>query len=1515
MIKQTRQTYKGIQQDTTKSKLSNEYYFEGRNIRIVATDTEGTGSVMNEKGNSFLLTIPKPTINILNKQITYDDNILTYVNNEISQTYSGNTSSGDQIIIGHKEQKENILIYSTDDLGFDCVWKLPYDSNNIELLYLRNLSFSKQHPIFVVDNYENNTFNKAYWIDGVNQMRSINVYHNTDFGDSEDIIDIPVSSINMVPSFNVHEPIIKNIIPGGTHTSGVIQYAYNLFRQGGSQSKLSPISKLVSLDKVPLGGGELNELVSKVPIIEFLDLDPDYTHIRVYAIKYTSLDTTPSISIIKETLIPQDLKLNVYDDGTILKTISLEDFLFLGSNTIIPRAMNSKKNRLFFANFSEKEFNIDLDFRAFSYNSSGVAVVHHNINYDELTDSIGSDPLRLQTITSPTNYDDSNLIEHDAINLDYTNYRYQADGVTQGGEGRYLKYELTQTTEKTIYDRFFKDDEIYRLGVQFYDKFTNKTKPRWIADFKSRNGNLTGLFNTLKIELQPEFFVWLNSLGASSDLRPIGYKILIADRTYSDRTIVSQGILSPMMIAYNTQNAEGPNFNDIKDNYSKVPNHLIRNCGTGNYATDSNCIPFHQSQNGSSLKGYNGTITDESPRNEFAGPFYADKDTQCFPFQYNAMYQLYSPELIFNKPHVLTNNLKFKVKGVYPNSYNARFGHIFKDDEERGGGGVDNGFTNTGNATAFGGGDGDISVSTGLIGSPTGTDNDEASNENSYWRVYGNSLNVGSLTSFKRFVPFQLLNITETISGVGVDVELDTLQYNTFRFSSAFNIKTVSSGGTELGFDQEVSFTITPSVGYTTVPYNISLTNDPTGLTALTTITNVTGTQTITYNSQNKSQIKLLVEPVIATNLFQANVNGVVRVKGIDPLLVTQVKELTIASTAYVYVVPTATTAPFGFGFINPVTTQTEIDIYGIPEITEPNQDFKSYNRDPKFRFSNSLSSVTADGDSSWKNDQPFNRKVVSVNGANNRCLTFVLGENNINTPTDDRPRLEELFQGTGVSGDNFGIIGELIKNRFEIYFSNIYGGNSFISKKRTRYMEIGVYSELDILNPFIDIQSPGDTFVDSFRFLRIYRPNVGHPGPGTPSVQEIVEYYTETSINLTLRNDLSFNNWDSKLNYVNNTYHKYNNVYSQTNNLLLTRDNEFTTRNISEFETTIISSKPKTNGELIDSWTDLLQNERITLDGKFGSINALTSFEDELYSFQDRAFARISIEPRVQTTGSDGFGLQLGTGKVLDNYIYNSTESGCVNKWSIVTTPSGIYYYDALNNSIIGFRGQISGISDIKGLHTYFQRNTDYKILSKDNPIIKQGVSSGYDYINNEILMSFNQGTVKEPFTLAFNESTNTFTSFYDYDASRYISKGLTLISPDSTNTKLYRHFDGEYNKFYDQYKPSYITLLVNPESNLDCVFNNIEYKSELYINDIDQPASTLSSVHLWNEYQDSGVVPLIVNSNISRKFRTWRASLPRQSSSRDRIRNPWVFLKLQFDNNTNKQLILHDILINYTI
>jgi hypothetical protein len=214
--------------------------------------------------------------------------------------------------------------------------------------------------------------------------------------------------------------------------------------------------------------------------------------------------------------------------------------------------------------------------------------------------------------------------------------------------------------------------------------------------------------------------------------------------------------------------------------------------------------------------------------------------------------------------------------------------------------------------------------------------------------------------------------------------------------------------------------------------------------------------------------------------------------------------------------------------------------------------------------------------------------------------------------------------------------------------------------------------------------------------------------------------------------------------------------------------------------------------------------------------------------------------------------------------------------------------------------------------MHTYFYNNSSLQELKIDNPLIKQGVVVSFDYINNDIFITLHQND--QSFTLSYNENKQNFISFYDYIPSMYMSKGDNFITTSPDISQIWKQYAGDYNSFYGEIFPSYITFNVNPEPNLDCVFDNINFKSDVTLNNVDQPEITLNKIQAYNDYQDSGLVPIVVgrNENARRKFRDWNVLIPRQN--RNRIRAPYIKLKLQFQNENNYKLIFYSPSIYYT-
>ena len=495
--------------------------------------------------------------------------------------------------------------------------------------------------------------------------------------------------------------------------------------------------------------------------------------------------------------------------------------------------------------------------------------------------------------------------------------------------------------------------------------------------------------------------------------------------------------------------------------------------------------------------------------------------------------------------------------------------------------------------------------------------------------------------------------------------------------------------------------------------------------------------------------------------------------------------------------------------------------------------------------------------------------------------------------------------------GGGIGLILEYINDTKLFYVGSYYGGNSYEAKTKTVYVEASDYYSLGGVSTQYIINDPGDTFVQEYSILRIGKQEALPINSSLLRMSEVINVRLESDINQNKRNDLSIDDFFSVWQPSQGDYHSYNTVYSQSSNLIKSQDTSYEVKQNELYDATIIASGFKRPGEIIDSWTTFDVLNTMNLEGKYGAINAVVKHKDEIITFQDNAIAKLSINPRVQIQGDDGISIKLGTGNLLDRYDYIDSNSGTLNKWGVISTNSGIFYYDTINNSL-NIISQNNKLSDFKHLHSFFQRNIDNDIIKLDNHVLKNGIQFGYDYLNNDVYFTFLQGD--NSITINFNELQNEFVSLHGFKPSFYFNKGNIFLTTESSNTELYNHLEGIYNKYYGEESPSYIIYNLNPEPDVECVFDNIEFKSELYLNGVDIPNQTITDIQCYNEYQDSGSVPLVNrrNGNLRRKFRNWNAFIPREG--RFRIRGPYSKLKLEFKNDNNKKLILHDMIVSYT-
>lgn len=469
-----------------------------------------------------------------------------------------------------------------------------------------------------------------------------------------------------------------------------------------------------------------------------------------------------------------------------------------------------------------------------------------------------------------------------------------------------------------------------------------------------------------------------------------------------------------------------------------------------------------------------------------------------------------------------------------------------------------------------------------------------------------------------------------------------------------------------------------------------------------------------------------------------------------------------------------------------------------------------------------------------------------------------------------------------------------------------------------------------------------GDSYLQRVECLKTYP----YTTDDKNQVIEIASFVVETRVNMDGRYDRN-RAQTSNLNMTPLNFNLINPVYSQM-------DNFFSYKILSEdyykntsFPNNITWTKTKESGADIDQWTNVTLASTLEMDGNKGEVNKIVRLNDQLIAFQDSGIAQILYNENTQISTTEGVPIEIAnSGKVQGKRYYSDT-IGCSNKWSIVTTPSGIYFMDSNDKSIYLFNGQLNNLTTAGGFNSWAKENIA--------PADKQWTPSSfgatvayYDKLNQDVLF------INSDKALAYSEKFNCFTSFYDYGGIPYFNNLDDMGLWIGNDHKVWRHQAGDYCNFFGENKPFSMTLIANQEPQLDKVFTNLEFRACVEgegtydtVKDKFSPSLPFDTLEVWDEYQH-GILNLSDrnghdrfthgnadgNASLNRKFRIWRCDIPRDNATvdattesilgikrfkarpLDRIRNPWAYMKLSKSAATTgvlSKVEVHDIVATY--
>jgi hypothetical protein len=1384
----------------------------------------------------------------------------------------------------------------------------PY---SIELLFI-DLVATETTKLDVKGFYENQNIQKLYWTDTVNELRFANVA-------DPNLIELEKNFLSTVPNVVLTQPTITGFINGGSsHTAGSIQYAYNLYKLNGAQTKISPLSTLTYLNNNNKGD-QVNTRVDKAIKVRFDNLDTTFDRIRLYSIKYNTQNSTPEIRIISEQTVSNTLDF-IDDNNSTVSEITFSEFIFLGGDIYYPKHLKIKDNHLFLLNYDTKQFDIDFDARAYRFDATGNLLLT-----SPTQDSITSTGFVVPTVPEL----------HDAINP--TN---KALPSTENFNKYIWKSASGSSSSSVTREAFF--NEVFNFfgstnlyEVNYYNAANeNVIVPEDPTIVYSNIRNLTTTVYTL-----PAGLTFISaSIDGGSDLLEIPLCAGSTPNYPGNRQWQIQN-LGGGQIAFTiqyTSDSRCPSSKDIKSA------EIILSDGVTTHAVSFVFTPPGD-----------GDGTEQIQISEFNSGTYSITETTTettdgvlggkgpnveFEIKYRQAQSNYGQAIMDSVPNLATVQNPVEYTGL-------KSGEVYRLFLE---------FLTNDGSYIFPKWIADVKIPE--ITSTEGLPHVNANGVINYPYIETKLLNVPNdvrITGWRTCVvertEFDRSVVTQGLFNPAIE---DNFNPSVQAFPSYIQ-RTVRNDDVTPIAQQTINKPVKQN-GSTSFVRNLSS----------NTGSNASGSQLeITSEPNNyiiSDQVGFLYTPESVLNKSLPTTSGYVRRIGLLKNTFTQSYREVFGESGRI--VDTVPAMPADTNLTQFVTLEGAnlITNFITTRNSSNNQRAAKYGklvsenigiedeviyRSKRHAYTRHFGGITYK--SSISNNYQVDGNIGFMTPIVNNFVVPIY--DNVGTKiVGAQGNIPIMYPNTTLTGNIFKYFGgsSIILTGFadsvlfgpsftelpstdtndysvlgEIYrvVPNQYGGDTYNARQLNRTIP---YSNVTPLtNNSTTTEHQGDTFIQKFNFLKTFKAE-----NGTNQITEIVSFPVETTINLDLRFDFTKDRPDNYDADELNSY-GFNGAYSQMNNTIKGIPKPFNFSEITSFPTNVIPSKVKINGELIDSFTDFLINDVKTLDGQYGEITGVEEFKDNLYSFQRSGVAYLAINPRVQLQATDGIPIELGSGRLIERYQYLTTNSGTLNKWSINKSSKGIMYVDLLTKSINFLSDDPMKITTVNGFYNKFLKyaTDNYDTLVINNPVTRQGIISHYDKITEDIYFTFLGNT---NLTITYNGLVQGFTSFLDFNPSHYINVNNKLITTRDSASLWEHNTTALKSTYYGQYFPSYITLVTNDQPDYNKIFDNIHYNSDFTLAGIDVPDITFNKLKVWNDFQDTLEQPLDslnYRTTIKRRLRKWNLIIPRDkkgnNTRRDRISNFWSYVQLKFDKEalpTPRQgdydFTLHDILIAYT-
>jgi hypothetical protein len=1372
---------KGVDQDTSVNKLSNDVYFDAENFRIISNESSSSGAISTVKGNTLRLSFPVGDVVLgfckIRSNIDTDKDAIVFFN----YNGEGGTTSkiylfdGDPFRVGENVDMSGLLASHTYNGTY------TYESG---LIYANSgLAFDPSHPIKAEGRYESEEIRKVYWVDGLNNIRYM-ILDRVSTGDSVTIFDVN-------PTATLSEPI-ATVISGGSYTAGTVQYAYQLYIKNGAVSTYSPLSPLLFLtsndggvDSKTFTGSSLGDNTGKAVQLVISNLDQNYNRIRIVAIHYTELLVNPTINIVGE-LGYTGTSLTFVDNGyTVYGTVPLEEFRIFGQVNYIANSLASEYNYLFFADITEDKWNPDWldptdvgfwDARAVRFiqgaalsdstTTDAISSSHGGPDFIMELSNVNKDVLTV-TINNFTSY--ASIPESHTITSIDSITSTQGAGAILGNmwaEVDDTLHSFSATLAESIFAviSYTGDVLIYTITTSGTDFVGAETYDH------IENGGIASITFTYSYDypdpadVEAVVYDGIDSLTIDSGLTNWGDYVFDHDGVNKYNNIIYDG---NTVYEYKYQSDGGTFGAEGLNVLVEFETEDLQIDSTSSLGYASILYPYTDSAATTSHR--------ESQRTEVY---------RTYLVFFNTKMQYSNPQWICDLRIPSNNDLGFQTI-----------------------------------------------ITNGVTGTREG-----------------------------RYIYPKV-----TLKNIPVDANL--YGWQVFRCERGSSDRSVMASGVLSTCVKETFSTFTDLVR----PYSIG---------------SAAPYSFIRAEDGAVPSADRIIEIVSPEILFNKNLYYTSGDKlRVDGRYTTVDSDSVVVDTTNWHV-----TLSLG------VTTNRDAGdtiLYTVNEghLQSPGIITSGPTLPPFQSIGNEL----------------YKHTLAYANGADvyygNRGSSFIAA---ISTDLVTDPTT------TGY------IYGAYLRN----VFSTQYGGNTYEARSYNSVIPYSTFVLKDAVPNSVTCYN-GDTFISVFAYLRTGWPNIDVSGTDH-AMQEMIYIPAESSINSFYRLDpiqkyysptastyklqetveqglqLQPNDYPLELGDL----YRYNSVYSKSGNARLIQNVVFDSNNIEHSDVKVIATGKKINNEYSDSWTNLYTNNYIELDPKYGPINNIFSFNNKLFTGQNKAIAVLAVNDRSTIQDNNKIQLTLGTGGVLERYDYLTTSSGFQNYYDMSVSDKSFYYLDRRNKIIYTLtQNGDTPISEINGYRSFLKT---YNNIST--------VRVAYDPIYKEVFFYISDGTILK--NSLFNEYTNSFNGKHTFSPSLMFNLNDQFYSVlDNT---IYLHNYGNYGDFYNTVNDSFITIIINPNGNIVNKFDVLELRVDVDDNGTLQEDEQFTSIVMSNNYQGPDTKTIAFSGDDSVEdtskslIRKWRTILLPDDMSNDfyRMTDTYIKLKLIRDNTGNKKLTCHDLI-----